>query len=118
MRLDGARVGRSVLWHHPSILLNRDPNMPSNHDESHDDEIALLRKEIEMLMAERETLLRTVGAASVFVANLEADTLPESAWNAGDILAESLNDMPEETLREALELVRPLVEKDLANHPE
>lgn len=90
--------------------------MALEHD--HRDEIALLRKEIEILMAERETLLRTVGAASVFVANLEPDALPESSWNAGDILAECLNAMPEDTLHEALKLVRPLVEKDLENHPE
>lgn len=78
------------------------------------DEIALLRGEIEILMNEREQLLLTVGAASVLVANLQADALPESALDAGDILAESLNGLPEELLHEALERVRPLVERDLA----
>lgn len=77
------------------------------------DETALLRDEIEILMQEREQLLLTVGAASVLVANLQAETLPESALDAGDILAGSLNALPEELLREALERVRPLVERDL-----
>jgi hypothetical protein len=77
------------------------------------DETALLRDEIEILMQEREQLLLTVGAASVLVANLQAEALPESALDAGDILAESLNALPEELLREALERVRPLVERDL-----
>ena len=60
-------------------------------------EVALLRAELELLMTERENLLRTVGAASVFIANLDAETLPEAAWDAGDILAECLNDLPEDT---------------------
>lgn len=77
------------------------------------DEVALLRGEIEILMQEREQLLLTVGAASVLVANLQAEALPESALDAGDILAESLNALPEDLLREALERVRPLVERDL-----
>ncbi len=77
------------------------------------DEVALLRGEIELLVQEREQLLLTVGAASVLVANLQAEALPESALDAGDILAESLNALSEELLREALERVRPLVERDL-----
>lgn len=76
-------------------------------------EAALLRGEIEILMQEREQLLLAVGAASVLVANLQAETLPESALDPGDILAEALNALPEELLREALERVRPLVVRDL-----
>lgn len=77
------------------------------------DDDGLIRSEIEMLMSERESLLRTVGAASVFFANLEADHLPDQALDAADILAKCLDALPESSLREALELVRPLVEKDL-----
>ncbi|MBK8017170.1 MAG: hypothetical protein IPK20_10940 [Betaproteobacteria bacterium] len=80
---------------------------------SQSNDAEMLRAEIEMLMSERESLLRTIGAASVFFANLSADELPEAAYDAADVLAKCLDTLPEETLREALELVRPLVEKDL-----
>lgn len=76
-------------------------------------DVEMLRAEIEMLMSERESLLRTVGAASVMFANLSADDLPEGAYDSADVLAKCLDTLPEEVLREALELVRPLVERDL-----
>jgi hypothetical protein len=79
---------------------------------TNDDGVGLVA-EIEALMSEREILLRTIGAASVFFANLSAEELPEAAYDAADVLAKSLDTLPEELLREALELVRPLVEKDL-----
>jgi hypothetical protein len=41
----------------------------------HEDEVSMLRTEIEMLMGEREGLLRTVGAAAVFVAHLDSSVL-------------------------------------------
>ena len=74
------------------------------------DEIAMLRTELEMLMTERQALLRTTGAAAVFVANLDSATLPEATYAAADILAHSLNDLSEDTLRDALETVRPAIE--------
>ena len=74
------------------------------------DEIAMLRSELEMLMNERQALLRTTGAAAVFVANLDSATLPEATYAAADILAHSLNDLSEDTLRDALETVRPAIE--------
>jgi hypothetical protein len=74
------------------------------------DEIAMLRAEIEMLMNERQALLRTTGAAAVFVANLDSEALPETTYAVADILAHSLNDLSEDTLRDALELVRPAIE--------
>lgn len=76
---------------------------------------AMLRAEVEMLMNERESLLRTLGAASVFFANLSAEDLPETAYDAADVLAKCLDSLPEETLREALLLVQPLVERDLGH---
>ena len=79
------------------------------------DDVVMLRAEIEMLMSERESLLRTIGAASVVFANLSADELPEAAYDAADVLAKCLDTLPEDVLREALELVRPLVEKDLGH---
>ena len=74
------------------------------------DEIAMLRTELEMLMTERQALLRTTGAAAVFVANLDSATLPEATYAAADVLAHSLNDLSEDTLRDALETVRPAIE--------
>lgn len=78
-------------------------------------DVQMLRAEIEMLMNERENLLRTVGAASVMFANLSAEDLPEAAYDPADVLAKCLDTLPEEVLHEALALVRPLVERDLSN---
>ena len=75
-------------------------------DMQREQELAMLRAEIEILMVEREHLLRTAGAAAMFVAKLDSHVLPESTYEAADILANSLNDLPEETLRDAVETVR------------
>jgi len=42
------------------------------------------------------------------VANLDSDALPQDrdTIDAAELLAESLNDLPEETLKDALEAVR------------
>lgn len=71
-----------------------------------DEEIAMLRSEIEMLMNERQRLVRVAGAAAVFVANLDSKSLPEHTYEIAEILAESLNTLPEDTLRDALDAVR------------
>ncbi|MBU1395743.1 MAG: hypothetical protein KKE84_06315 [Gammaproteobacteria bacterium] len=77
-----------------------------------EDEIRLLRGEIEMLMNERSQLLQVTGAAAVFVANLDTDTLPDDAdtIDAAEMLAEQLNGLSEETLKDALESVRAEVD--------
>ena len=75
-------------------------------DTKHEQEVSMLRAEIEMLMAERHTLLRSAGAAAIFVAKLDSHALPESTYEAADILAAALNALPEETLRDAIELIR------------
>lgn len=69
-------------------------------------EIGMLRAELEMLMKERQTLLKVAGAAAVFVAELDPEALPENTYDAADILAECLNEVSEETLRDALEVVK------------
>ena len=69
-------------------------------------EISMLRTEIEMLMKERQSLLKTTGAAAVFIANLDSSTLPEDAYEAAEMLSNCLNDLPEDTLRDALDRVR------------
>jgi len=73
-----------------------------------EDEVRLLRDEIEMLMNERRQLLQVTGAAAVFVANLDTDSLPDETVtiDAAEMLAEQLNGLSEETLKEALESVR------------
>lgn len=68
-------------------------------------EVELLSREIEMLMAERMRLLKVVGAAAVLVANTDAQALPEGAMDAAEMLSETLNALPEETLKDALESV-------------
>ena len=76
----------------------------------HEEEISMLRTEIEMLMGERTRLLRTVGAAAVFVAHLDSSVLPEETYTSADVLAHALNALSEETLNDALETVRPEVD--------
>lgn len=73
-----------------------------------EDEARLLREEIEMLMHERRLLLQVTGAAAVFVANLDTESLPDDADTiaAAEMLAEQLNGLSEETLKDALESVR------------
>lgn len=68
-------------------------------------EVELLSKEIEMLMSERQSLLRVVGAAAVLVTNTDAASLPPGVVNAAEVLSETLNALPEETLKDALDSV-------------
>jgi hypothetical protein len=89
-----------------------DPERRTDHrgrrqsDIQREQELEMLRSEIELLMAERESLLRSTGAAAIFVAKLDSHTLPESTYEAADILAATINGLPEETLRDAIDLVR------------
>lgn len=71
-----------------------------------DQEIAMLRAELEMLMGERQTLLRIAGSAASFIAELDAHVLPEVTLEAAEMLAECINAAPEETMRDALEIVK------------
>ena len=68
-------------------------------------EVELLSKEIEMLMNERARLLKVVGAAAVLVANTDPESLRDEAIDAAEMLSETLNALPEETLKDALESV-------------
>lgn len=73
-----------------------------------EEEVRLLRDEIELLMGERRQLLQVAGAAAVFVANLDTDSLPDEVGtiDAAEMLAEQLNGLSEETLKDALESVQ------------
>jgi hypothetical protein len=73
-------------------------------------EVAMLRQEIEMMMLERTRLLKVVGAAAVLVANTDPESLRDEAMDAAEMLSETLNALPEETLKDALESVQAEVE--------
>ena len=62
----------------------------------------MLSQEIELLMAERSRLLRVAGAAAQFVAVMDSRQLPEKVATEAEILAESVNALPEDTLKDAL----------------
>ena len=62
----------------------------------------MLSKEIDLLMAERARLLRVAGAAAQFVAVMESRELPEQVATEAELLAESVNELPEDTLKDAL----------------
>ena len=65
----------------------------------------MLSKEIEILMTERARLLRVAGAAAQFVALMNAKKLPENVATEADILAESVNALSEDTLKDALNVI-------------
>ncbi len=70
----------------------------------------MLRGEVEMLMQERGRLLKVVGAAAVLVANTDPASLRNEAMDAAEMLSETLNALPEETLKDALESVQAVAE--------
>jgi len=75
-------------------------------------EVSMLREEMEMLMRERASLLKVVGAAAVLVANTDARDLPQEAAEAAEMLSTLVNELPEESLQEALESVHAGSEPD------
>jgi hypothetical protein len=68
-------------------------------------EVSMLRDELEMLMGERTRLLKVAGAAAVLVANTDGRNLPPEAMEAAEMLSTLVNELSEETLRDALESV-------------
>jgi hypothetical protein len=62
----------------------------------------MLSSEIELLMSERARLLRVAGAAAQFVAVMDSRNLPEKVATEAEILAESVNALTEDTLKDAL----------------
>jgi hypothetical protein len=68
-------------------------------------ELNMLREEMEMLMGERNRLLKVAGAAAVLMANTDGRDLPSEAAEAAEMLSTLVNELPEETLQEALESV-------------
>lgn len=72
----------------------------------------MLRRELEMLMSERQTLLRVVGSGAALIASLNSKHLPVGAVEAADLLATSINSLSEETLQDALNSVRAEIEEE------
>ena len=77
-----------------------------------DQEIALLRDELEMLMGERQALLRVAGASAVMIASMDSKRLPVGAVESADLVATTINDLSEETLQDALSAVNAEIEED------
>lgn len=77
-----------------------------------DQEIAMLRHEVEMLMGERQAILHVVGASAALIACLDSKRLPVGAIEAADMVATSLNRLSEETLQDALSSVHAEIEGD------
>ncbi len=78
--------------------------MVKKNDESPD--VTMLRSEIEILMADREKLLRIAGAAAKFVEKVNIAKLPVSAIPLAESVASTVNALSEDTLREALLTVK------------
>ncbi|MBM3350863.1 MAG: hypothetical protein FJY53_03610 [Betaproteobacteria bacterium] len=68
-------------------------------------EINMLRTELELLMRERQSLLKITGIAAGLIAELDSHNLPVATIEAADLLATSINGLSEETLQEALNAV-------------
>ena len=77
-----------------------------------DQEIAMLRRELEMLMSERQNLLRVVGSSAALIAGLDSQRLPLASVESADLVATSINALSEETLQDALAAVRAEIEDE------
>jgi hypothetical protein len=65
--------------------------------------VQMLRSEIEIMMADREALLRVAGAAAKFVEQVNMAKLPVSAIPLAEAMASNVNALSEESLKDALE---------------
>lgn len=79
------------------------------HDTITPQETMLLRAEIELLMKERQALLKVGGAAASLIAELRSKDLPPASVEAAELLAGSINALPEETLQDALNAVNATI---------
>jgi hypothetical protein len=77
-----------------------------------DQEIVMLRRELEILMNERQALLRVVGSTAALIACLDSKRLPLGAVESADLVATSINALSEETLQDALSAVSAEIENE------
>lgn len=72
-------------------------------------DIELISNEVELLMRERNTLLKVAGAAAGLIAELKTSDLPIGTIEAADLLATTVNTLSEETLQDALGSVKAVI---------
>ncbi|HIE90583.1 MAG TPA: hypothetical protein EYQ56_02525 [Methylophilaceae bacterium] len=77
---------------------------------NHTAENNMLRTELELLMKERGTLLAIAGVAAGLIAEINTNDLPIRTIEAADLLATKVNQLPEETLQDALNSVKASIE--------
>jgi hypothetical protein len=75
----------------------------------HSAEENMLRAELELLMREREVLLKIAGVAAGLIAELNSADLPIQTVEAADLLATSINQLPEDLLQDALDAVNATI---------
>ncbi|MCM8595070.1 hypothetical protein [Accumulibacter sp.] len=73
---------------------------------------ALLGHEIELLIGERQTLLQVVGASAALIACLDCRLLPPGAIKPADLVASTINALPDETLCDALVAVSAGIDEE------
>ncbi|HEY8355299.1 MAG TPA: hypothetical protein VIK69_09830 [Methylophilaceae bacterium] len=78
-------------------------------DTINQEEIRMLRSELEILMKERQALLKVTGAAAGLIAELHSHELPRRTAEAAELLASSINALQEESLQDALNAVRAVI---------
>ena len=79
--------------------------MPHQTIQLKDQEITMLREEMEILMSERQMLLRIAGTAATLIAELDEKSLPPATYEAAEFLGEFLNELSDESMSDALEAV-------------
>jgi hypothetical protein len=65
--------------------------------------VQMLRSELEIMLADRNALLRVAGAAAKFVEQVNIAKLPVSAIPLAEAMASNVNALSEDSLKEALE---------------
>ena len=79
------------------------------HSSINQEEINMLRSELELLMKERHALLKVTGAAAGLIAELDSHDLPKAAVEAAELLSTGINSLTEETLQDALGAVHAAI---------
>jgi hypothetical protein len=76
------------------------------------EKLSMLGRELELLMGERQTLLQVVGATAALIASLDSSHLPLGAVKPADLVASTINALPDEPLQDALAAVHAEIEDE------
>ncbi len=87
------------------IRPGKNPSVMHGHSFEEVEELSMLRSEVEMLAQEDAQLMKIAGAAALFVSHLQGAMLPEGALDAASTLAKLINEIPEDTMCDALEML-------------